>query len=185
VSGTIRGLPVELAHLSWLVGRWEGQGQGQYPTIEPFHFVQQVIFSCDGRPFLSYHSRSWLLDDAGARGRPLATESGFWRPRPDNEVELLLSHPSGYAEVWEGKVTVTAIEDAAITGAQMSLRTDLVARTGSAKPYNAGHRLYGLVAGELLWTFDMAAMGEPLSNHLAVRLQPVLTGAADGDHAPG
>ena len=38
----------------------------------------------------------------------------------------------------------------------------MVARTASAKEYCAGHRLYGLVEGELLWAFDMAAVGQPL-----------------------
>jgi len=49
-----------------------------------------------------------------------------------------------------------------------------VMRTESAKEYSGGQRLYGLVEGDLLWTFDMAAVGEPLTNHLAARLQPVV-----------
>jgi len=32
--------------------------------------------------------------------------------------------------------------------------------------------MYGLVGGKLLWTFDMAAVGEPLQNHLAASLTP-------------
>lgn len=179
MSSTVAGLPIELAHLSWLVGEWEGVGLGQYATIEDFRFGQSISISCDGRPFLHYRSQSWLLDDDGAPVRQTASESGFFRPQPDNGVELLLSHPSGYAEVWHGTVTVTALHNARITGAQLDLRTDLVARTESAKPYTAGHRLYGLVNGELLWTFDMAAMGEPLSNHLAARLRPIYDQAAE------
>jgi hypothetical protein len=180
VSGTIAGLPIELAHLSWLIGDWEGVGLGQYPTIDDFRYGQHVSITSDGRPFLYYESRSWLLDDAGNVVRKTASESGFFRPRPDNGVELLLSHPTGYSEVWHGEVTVTGMTHDRITGAQMELRTDLVARTESAKPYTAGHRLYGLVNGELLWTFDMAAMGEGLSNHLAARLLPVHGSAATG-----
>jgi hypothetical protein len=84
----IAGLPDELAHLSWLIGRWVGVGTGQYPTIEDFRFGQEVSFSTDGRPFLTYWSRSWLLDDDGNKVRPLATEAGFWRPRPNNGVEV-------------------------------------------------------------------------------------------------
>lgn len=166
-------LPEALVPLSWLIGTWAGVGLGQYPTIDDFRFGQEVGFSTDGRPFLTYWSRSWLLDEGGEKVRPLATETGFWRPRPDNHVEVVLAHPTGYAEVWYGRVEVTGIVDARITGARAELRTDLVARTESAKDYSAGHRLYGLVEGELLWTFDMAAVEHGLSNHLSARLKRV------------
>lgn len=165
-------VPEELRPLSWLIGRWVGVGTGQYPTIEDFRFGQEVVFSTDGRPFLTYLSRSWLLDDEGERVRPLATEAGFWRPRPDNGIELTLAHPTGYAEQWVGSLEVTGIENAVITGARATLRTDVVTRSESAKEYSAGERLYGLVEGRLLWTFDMEAMGQPLQNHLAATLQP-------------
>jgi hypothetical protein len=163
-------VPEELAALSWLIGRWVGVGTGQYPTIEDFRFGQEVIFSTDGRPFLTYLSRSWMIDEEGDRGRPLGTEAGFWRPRPDNEVEMTLAHPTGYAELWYGKVEVTAIENAVITGARAELNTDAVLRSRTAKDYSQGQRLYGLVNDRLLWTFDMAAMGEHLGNHLAASL---------------
>jgi hypothetical protein len=160
----------DLRPLSWLIGRWVGVGTGQYPTIDDFRFGQEAVFSTDGRPILSYLSRSWLLDDEGGRVRPLATEAGFWRPRPDNGIEVALSHPTGYAELWLGSQEVTAITDATITGARAELRADVVSRTPSAKEYSQGVRLYGLVEGRLLWTFDMAAVGQPLGNHLAASL---------------
>ena len=52
------------------------------------------------------------------------------------------------------------------------MRTDAVLRTASAKDYSAGHRLFGLVNGRLLWTFDMAAMGQEMQNHLSASLAP-------------
>jgi hypothetical protein len=164
--GSTDGLPA----ISWLVGTWVGLGVGDYPTIEAFRFAQEVSFATDGRPMLSYSSRSWLLDDDGIRIRPLAAESGFWRLRPENRLEVLISHPTGYSEVWIGEVTVNAIEGLAVTGAKIELQTDVVARTESAKDYSAGTRIYGLVDGDLLWAFDMAAVGQPLQPHLSARL---------------
>jgi hypothetical protein len=161
----------QLAPLSWLIGTLVGVGVVGYPTMDDSQFGQEVTFATDGRPFLSYWSRSWLLDDEGERVRPLATEAGFWRPRPDNKVELLLAHPTGYAEVWVGDVTVTGIVDAVITGARVELTTDVVARTESAKEYTGGTRLYGLVEGDLLYRYDMAAVGQPLAAHLSARLR--------------
>jgi hypothetical protein len=153
----------ELEPLAWLLGVWEGAGVGGYPTIESFHFGQEVAFSHVGKPMLTYRSRSWLLDEDGNQVRPLASEAGFWRPQPDGQLEVTLSHPTGYAEIWVGTVE----------GAKAELHTDVVARTATAKDYSAGHRLYGLVEGELLWAFDMAAMGHPLQPHLSARLKKV------------
>lgn len=174
-AGTAVDLPELLRPYRWLLGTWVGVGLGQYPTIEDFRFGQEVAFSTDGRPFLSYASRSWLLDDEGQRVRPLATESGFWRPQPDNRVEISLAHPTGFAELWSGRLTVQSIENAEITAAYVEMHTDAVARTLTAKEYTDGHRLYGIRDGRLHWTFDMAAMGQDMVNHLAATLYPVGT----------
>jgi hypothetical protein len=160
-------LPKPLVPLAWLVGTWAGAGVVGYPTIEESRFGQEIEFSHDGRPFLSYSSHTWLLDDAGEKVRPLATETGFWRPVPpsgeggDPEVEVLLAHATGIIEIYVGTVA----------GPRVELRTDVVARTSTAKEYAAGHRLYGLVEGDLLWAMDMAAMGEPLQAHASARLK--------------
>ena len=153
----------DLAPLLFLLGRWEGAGVGGYPTIESFRFGQEITFGTNGKPFLSYVSRTWLLDDDGNPVRPLATESGYWRPQPDGGVEVVLAHPTGYAEIWLGTVTGTKIE----------LATDVVVRTATAKEYTAGTRLYGQVEGDLLWAYDMAAAGEPLQSHISARLKRV------------
>ena len=172
-------LPEQLLPLSWLIGTWVGVGVGGYPTVPEFQFGQEVTFATDGRPFLSYWSRTWLLDGDGNQVRPLATEVGFWRPRPDNHCELLLAHPTGYAEVWVGEITVTGIENATITGARAELTTDVVARTESAKDYSSGTRLYGLVDGELLWRYDMEAVGHPMTAHMAETLDRLQHGVGD------
>jgi hypothetical protein len=167
-------LPEEILPLSWMIGQWTGVGTGQYPTIDDFRFAQELSISCDGRPFLALHSRSWILDEQGNRVRPGASESGYFRPVPDNEFEAVFTHPTGFSEVWYGQVTVSEIRDARITRAHLQMSTDTVMRTATAKPYVGGQRLYGLAPdGDLAWTFDMSAMDEPLSNHLAAKLSRV------------
>ena len=156
-------LPAELVPLAFLLGTWQGVGVGGYPTIDEFRFGQEVEFSENGKPFLHYISRTWLLDDEGNQVRPLAQETGYWRPQPDNKLEVLLSHPTGFVEIYVGQVD----------GAKIELQTDVVARTDTAKPYTAGHRLYGLVNGELLWAFDMAAVDQPLQPHISATLRRV------------
>ena len=78
-----------LAPLLFLLGRWEGAGVVGYPTIESARFGQEISFSHNGKPFLIYQSRTWLLDEAGNLGRPLAMETGFWRPQEDGRLEVV------------------------------------------------------------------------------------------------
>ena len=86
----------DLMPIAFLLGHWHGNGHGDYPTIEAFQFRQEVGFTHDGRPFLHYLSRTWLLDDDGNDVRPLALETGFFRPQPEGAIEVLLTHPTGY-----------------------------------------------------------------------------------------
>ncbi len=150
--------------LAWLIGRWEGAGVLGYPTIESAHFGQEIEVTHDGRPFLKWESRAWILDSAtGERVRPAAVESGFWRPLPDGEVELLLVHPTGILEMYYGTVEP----------AKIRLKTDSVMRSPRAKEYNAATRMYGLVDSQLLWAMDMAAVGQELQSHLSATLKRV------------
>jgi hypothetical protein len=160
-------LPAPLVPLAWLVGSWAGAGVVGYPTLEAdSRFGQEIEFATDGRPFLRYTSRTWLLDDDGEKVRPLATEAGFWRPGAATEgggieVEVLLAHPTGFVEIYLGTAD----------GPRVDLATDVVARTSTAKEYTAAKRLYGLVEGDLLWAMDMAAVGKPLQPHTSARLK--------------
>jgi hypothetical protein len=150
--------------LAWLLGTWEGAGVGDYPTIEAFRFGQEVTFSyVPGTPYLIYSSATWRLDDDGAIGDPLARETGYWRPQPDNQVEVLLTHPTGIIEIYLGSIEPAKVE----------LATRGVLKTETAKDYRSATRLYGLVKGRLMWVMDMAAMGEDLQPHVSAELQRV------------
>ena len=78
---------------------------------------------------------------------------------PD-EVEALITNPTGIMELYLGRVN----------GTQLEMATDAVLRTSTAKEVTAGHRLYGLVDGDLWFAFDMAAVGQELQPHLWGRL---------------
>ena len=150
------------------VGVWRGRGGGEYPTIEGFGYAQEVRFSHDGRPFLFYESRAWLLTDDGTPIRPAFRETGFWRAvprdgRPSDEIEVLLTNPAGIMELYLGRVVDLRVE----------LVTDAVVRTVTAKEVNAAQRLYGIVDGALLYAHEMAAVGQPMSPHLSAKLNRV------------
>jgi hypothetical protein len=150
------------------IGVWRGRGGGEYPTIESFGFAQELRFSHDGRPFLFSESRTWLLADDGTPIRPSHREVGWWRPvqldgEPTGELEVLLSAPTGVMELYVGRVD----------GLKIELVTDAVLRTVTAKEVSAGQRLYGIVDGALLYAFEMAAVGQPLTPHLSAKLDRV------------
>jgi len=147
------------------IGVWRGRGRGGYPTIDDFDYAQEIRLSHDGRPFLHYESRAWLLDERSQPVRQSGREVGWWRPvladgQATGELEALLMSPTGVMELYLGRVT----------GVQVELATDAVVRTATAKEVTGGHRLFGIVEGALLYAQEMSAVGQPLSPHLSARL---------------
>jgi hypothetical protein len=152
-----------IAPLSFLLGRWEGAGVLGYPTIQSANYGEEMSFSHNGKPFLIYSSRTWLLEADGTIGRLSHMELGFWRPQPDNGLEVLITHPTGVSEIYIGT----------IEGSKIEMATDAVVRTATAKEVTAGKRIYGLVSGDLAYAYDMAAVGQPLQAHLSAQLKRV------------
>ncbi|MFY1634454.1 FABP family protein [Solwaraspora sp. WMMB335] len=148
------------------IGVWRGRGRGGFPTIEDFDYAQEIRISHDGRPFLQYESRAWLLDGQSRPVRQSGRELGWWRAvtgadgKATGELEALMISPTGVMELYLGRVT----------GVQVELATDAVVRTATAKEVTGGHRLFGIVDGALLYAQEMAAVGQPLSPHLSARL---------------
>lgn len=147
----------DLEPLAVLVGDWAGEGEGQYPTIEPFRYTEEVAFAHVGKPFLAYSQRTRSRDD----GRPLHAESGYWRAPAPGRIEIVLAHPTGVVEVQEGTIADGVIDVSSTT----------MARTASAKEITELRRRFE-VAGEVLrYDLWMAAVGEPLTHHLAAELR--------------
>ncbi|CAN2173461.1 Uncharacterised protein family UPF0678 [Candidatus Nanopelagicaceae bacterium] len=152
------GLHEDLYPVAWMVGKWGGKGMGEWPGADKFEFVQEVTFRHDGRPFLEYTSKSWIIDSEGNHIRPGASEMGYWRIKPNKVIELLLAHSTGISEGWLGKIS----DDR--PAIQLALDHAYVAPT--AKGVTDGARLYGLVEGQLFTSYDMAAPGKELQAHI-------------------
>jgi len=147
----------DAAALGFLLGTWAGEGRGWYSTIAPFAYREEARFWHVGKPFLAYSQRTWALDD----GRPLHSESGYWRPKPGGAIELVLAHPTGHVEIEEGT----------LDGTTLSLASRLVGATSTAKAVTAIRRHF-VVEGDLLrYTMSMEAVGEDLQEHLAAELR--------------
>ncbi|NLU68834.1 FABP family protein [Streptomyces sp. HNM0574] len=152
-----------LAPLTGLLGTWQGRGSGGYPTLaEDFTYAQEVTFSHDGRPFLRYEARSWLLGPDGAALRPSARESGWWRLQPGGRVEALITQPTGVAEILAGQAGDGGVD----------LTTHRVALAPTAKEVDATRRRYTVTDGDTLdFVHDLAAVGQPLQHHLSACLR--------------
>jgi hypothetical protein len=158
------GPPVHDALLALLplIGRWSGGGRGVVASSGmEFAYGQEIGIVHDGRPFLVYESRSWLVDDAGQVIRQAWRESGFWRPGPGpDDVELVIASNTGQALVLAG----------AAGDQQWELATSVAAHTPSAKTVDGERRLYAVRGTELMYATELAPAGSAFAPHLNGRL---------------
>jgi hypothetical protein len=150
----------DLEALAPLLGTWAGQGSGKYPTIQPFEYFEEVVFSHVGKPFLAYTQKTKAVTD----GKPLHAETGFLRVPQPGRVELVLAHPSGITEIEVGTYSVTG----GLIEVEMS--TTAIGLTPSAKEVSALGRSLRIDGDELSYSVQMGAVGQPLQVHLAAVL---------------
>lgn len=151
----------DVAVLAPLLGTWAGEGSGEYPTIDTFGYHEEIAIGHTGKPFLTYSQRTRATDD----GRPLHAETGYLRVPRTNRIELVIAHPTGVTEIDEGTVSTD--------GDVLSIEVDStsIGLTGSAKSVTALSRSFRIAGDELTYTLRMAAVGVPLTHHLAATLR--------------
>lgn len=144
-----------LTPIAGLVGTWRGPGRGEYPTIAPFEYTEELTFTDVGKPFLLYAQRTW--SPAGAL---MHVETGYLRVPGDGAIELVLALPTGQTELAEGRLTV----------ADGGFRAELgsrVVNSASAKVVDTTERRLQLAGDQLRTEFAMAAVGVPMTHHLS------------------
>jgi hypothetical protein len=189
-------LPIALTPFTFLIGEWRGSGIVSYPSSsdsEPFEFEfeQHVSFAPGVGEILSYRAET-----TASSGESLASECGYWtlakgphgelgpgllpataesmvtvredlelhrNARGGFDIQALIIQSSGICELYFGEIGAGRAE----------LATDAVLRSPTAGEYAAGRRLFGLVEGELMWAWDMAALGLPMKSHASAKLRRV------------
>ena len=150
----------DIKDLAPLLGTWTGRGSGTYPTIEPFDYLEDVVFTHVGKPFLVYGQTTRGIAD----GLPMHAETGYLRVPQPGRVELVLAHPSGVTEIEVGTY--------AISGDRISLElsTTAIGLAPTAKQVTALSRSLRVDGDKLSYSLRMAAVGQPLQDHLAAVL---------------
>lgn len=148
----------DLAPLAFLLGTWRGQGEGEYPGVEPFRYTEELSFEHVGDAFLLVTESSWTPD-----GAPLHFERGTIRSLGAGRVDLALAHPIGVAEVAEGTVD----------GTDVNLRSTSVVRTAAGSPVTEIERRYRVEGDGLAYELDMAMEGVARTFHVRAALARV------------
>lgn len=149
-----------LQALAALLGTWRGRGSGEYPTIEPFDYLEEVTFSHVGKPFLIYGQKTRSAVD----GSPLHAETGYLRVPRHNDVELVLAHPSGITEIEVGRYVVDG------SAVDLEVATTDVGVAPTAKEVTSLARRLRVDGDELTYSVQMGAVGQPLQHHLSAVL---------------
>jgi hypothetical protein len=158
-----------VADLAFLLGTWTGEGEGHYPTVAPFRYREELRFWHVGKPFLAFAQRTWAIEDEDSDSassearlpRPLHGETGYWRVPEPGRVELVVAHPMGIVEVEEGTVD----------GATVTLSATALASTTTAKSVERLERDFRVAGDVLTYRLRMAAVGQPLLDHLEATLR--------------
>ena len=153
----------DLTALEPLLGTWAGTGSGEYPTIEPFGYREEVTFGHSGKPFLTYSQKTWATDD----GRPLHTETGYLRLSAPDQIELMLAQPTGITEISSGQIVFDG------STMEIDLLSTVVGLSPSAKEVSTVARWVRVDGDELTYRLRMAAVAQPLQHHLAATLHRV------------
>ena len=151
----------ELVSLEFLLGTWRGEGAGEYPTLRPFDYVEELRFEHVGDPFLLYAQRSFAPDDR----TPLHFERGFLRSGGAGSVEATLASPLGLTEIAHGRVDGSTLELATNVGS--------VVRTNTGSAVTGVARRYRVDGDVMRYTLDMSMDSTPMSLHLTGELRRV------------
>lgn len=134
----------DLEVLRPLLGTFAGRGEGDFPTVAPFAYDEEVSFLAPGGAVLTYRQRT----SDPASSRPMHGETGFLRAAGDGRIELLLAHTFGLTEVQEGSLEVTS------DGLRLALTSTTIGVAGTAKPVDQVRRELVLTGDQLrseLW----------------------------------
>ncbi|CAI9093798.1 OLC1v1029376C1 [Oldenlandia corymbosa var. corymbosa] len=148
--------------ISFLLGNWKGEGEGGFPTISAFRYGEELCFSHHpSKPVMAYSQKTWKLDS----GEPMHGESGYWRPKPDGSIEVVIAQSTGLVEVQKG--TFDSEEKI------VRLKSTVVGNASKVKEINREFKVDD-DGGELSYVVEMATNNvTPSQPHLKASLKKI------------
>ncbi|XP_075057870.1 peroxynitrite isomerase THAP4 isoform X2 [Mixophyes fleayi] len=154
-----------VAPLVWMLGTWvsDPAGEGQFPSIPSFRYIEEAVISHIGQPMLNF----MFCSSNPETGKAMHRECGFIRVKPGtNQVAFICAQNTGVVEVEEGEVQ----------GEQLSLTSQSLGRISFAKEPHVQKisRTFRLTAeGKLEQTVSMATSTQAMAPHLRVTYKKV------------
>jgi hypothetical protein len=151
----------DLEELAFLIGDWEGQGTGKYPTIENFGYHERVSIKVPfGKAFLVYGQQTWRTGAPGSPKHAMHTESGYIRPAGPGFVEFVIAQPTGIVEIHHGTVI----------GTTLALSATTVATTETATRVRSIDRNITVAGATMVYQVLIGAVGQDHQTHLEASL---------------
>ncbi|XP_066454677.1 peroxynitrite isomerase THAP4 isoform X3 [Eleutherodactylus coqui] len=154
-----------VAPLAWMLGTWvsDPPGEGEFPSIPSFHYIEEVVISHVGQPMLNF---TFCSSNPETR-KPMHRECGFIRVKPGtNQVAFICAQNIGVVEVEEGEVS----------GEQLTLTSQSLSRMSFARAPHVQQisRTFRLTTeGKLEQTVSMATSTQAMAPHLRVTYKKV------------
>lgn len=156
----------DVEQLKTFLGKWRGRGRGSYPTVEPFEYEEEAEYCHVGKAFVTYTQKTWNPET----GEPLHQEMGYLRPKSDGTIEIVIAHPTGIAEILEGRIEPGRIE----------AESTWVGLTSTAKDVRRIRRTIDVEGDKMSYVLSMVAVGVPMTEHLTCDLRRAGTSRGSG-----
>lgn len=180
-------LPLQLAPLAWVIGRWQGwgtlavEGEEEHQLIlqdveadilgEQMRMVTRIYQgTTPGKIDWEMNAQAGL--DVIEAGELLREETAYWKvttplavlpPEGEEprELQATSADTQGLGTLWVGVAL----------GPRIRLSSDVIARDAQAPQAEQLHRMYGLVGGELFWTSESTTEGSDPQVEISGRLR--------------
>jgi hypothetical protein len=158
-------MALTIVNLTFIVGKWQGTGLAEYPTISPVDYDEGLVFARNDKdPVIHYEQRAWIKSSDKRNGEPIFWESGFIIDKGNEQFELVSAQRSGRVEILRGEAKPT-------DGGGIEIDFFSVSISNDARMIKSGRR-YRFSETTVDYELRMSTTDNPLfDRHLRARLR--------------